>query len=83
MFRDGTWVVRSTTNPNYSLDCSPERMSNARWCPRVVIYLEGSKKKRVAVHTAAPNIVAFETPGEAAEMGRLCGEQWIATREKN
>jgi hypothetical protein len=83
MFTEGNWVVRATTNHDYLLDCTPERMPDAQWRSRVVVYLDGAKKTRSAMHTAAPKIVAFDTSLEAAEMARLCGERWIATHEKN
>ena len=81
MFRDGSWTVPSVIDQNFLLDCTPERIANDRWCPRVVISRKSDE--RSSLYIANPRIASFDTAREAAEMGRLCGEQWIAKIEQN
>jgi hypothetical protein len=81
VFSEGTWTVPSITNQNYLLDCAPQGIANGRWCPRCAIFRKG--QEREPVYVVNPRIVAFETAREAAEMGRQCGEQWIAAHERN
>ena len=81
MFRDGSWTVPSVIDQNFLLDCTPQRIASDRWCPRVVIFRKSDERNPLCI--ANPRVVSFDTAREAAEMGRLCGEQWIAKIEQN
>jgi hypothetical protein len=74
MFNGGPWKVRSQTNANYSLDCTPERLEGDKWCPQIAIYRDEAE----VVHTIAPRTIVFDTADEAAEFARICGERWLA-----
>jgi hypothetical protein len=76
MFIEGTWIVRSCTNPAFSLDCTPERLEANIWCPQLTVYRDGADG--VMAHTVVAKALVFETQLEAAQAARMYGERWIA-----
>ena len=81
MFTDQSWLIDSRTNAGYSLDCTPERRNEKQWFVRVTVYR--NETERTSVHTALVRAIVFDTPNEAAELGRICGERWIAAHENH
>jgi hypothetical protein len=80
MFIDGTWIVRSCTNPAFSLDCTPECLGGDAWCAQVTIY--GDSSRGVTTHSVVAKALVFESPLEAAEAARIYGERWIASHRR-
>ena len=76
MFIEGTWIVRSCTNPAFSLDCTPERLEYNAWCPQLTVYRDSADG--MMAHSVVDKALVFETPLEAAEAARVYGERWIA-----
>ena len=79
MFTDQNWLMDSRTNARYLLDCTPARHKDKQWFVRVTVYRNEAEK--TSVHTALAKAIVFDTPNEAAELGRICGERWIAEHQ--
>ena len=81
MFTNRPWVINSQVNAAYLLDCTPECLTDQQWFVCFTVYLNESEK--TSLHSVSIKAIAFDTPNEAAELGRICGERWIAAQERN